>query len=86
MDLSNCTVKFIVKKNKTVEDTDALLHYDYVQPETNCLLYQFNSSQTSGLPIGSAVCGIKIFRGSEDAGLDQEVWTDEVTIDDGVFN
>lgn len=83
MDLSNCTVKFILKKNKNDSDAQALLTAEYVNPDTNILQYEFSSITTGNLAEGTAIGALKIYRTDN---KDEEVWSDEYTIEKGVFN
>ena len=83
VDLSTSTVKFILKKNKTDNDSQALLSYEYENPTTNKLLFEFDSTETGALEVGDAIGGLKIYRAND---KDEEIWTDEYTIEEGVFN
>ena len=83
VDLSTSTVKFILKKDKSDEDADALLSYEYQNPTTNTLAFEFDATQTGTLNIGNAIGAIKIYRADD---KNEEVWSDEYVIEDGVFN
>lgn len=83
MDLSSATVKFILKRNKTDLDSLALLSGEYVNPDTNILQYEFSATDTANLEEGTAIGALKIYR--TDA-KDEEIWSDEYTIEKGVFN
>ena len=83
MDLSSATVKFILKRNKTDLDAQALLSGEYVNPDTNILQYEFSATDTANLEEGTAIGALKIYR--TDA-KDEEIWSDEYTIEKGVFN
>ena len=83
VDLSTSSVKFILKKNKSDNDANALLTYTYTNPTTNKLLFEFDSTQTGVLEVGDAIGAIKIYR---TGNKDEELWTDEYTIEEGVFN
>lgn len=83
MDLSNATVRFILKKNKTDSDAQALLSGEYENPNTNILQFEFSAIETASLPEGTAIGALKIYRTDD---KDEEVWSDEYTIEKGVFN
>lgn len=83
MDLSEATVKFILKKEKTDADDQALLSGEYENPDTNILQYEFSAVDTGALQEGTAVGALKIYRTGD---KDEEVWSDEYTIEKGVFN
>lgn len=82
-DLSGATVKFILKKSKDDADSVALLSKEYVNPETNILQFEFTASETAILSKGYAIGAIKIYRVDN---KNEEVWSDEYTIEEGVFN
>ena len=83
VDLSTSTVKFILKRNKSDSDSQALLSYDYTNPSTNNLLFEFDSTLTGNLEVGDAIGAIKIYRANN---KDEEIWSDEYVIEEGVFN
>lgn len=83
MDLSTSTVKFILKKNKTDSDAQAILTGEYVNPDTNILQFEFSAIQTGNLTQGTAIGALKIYRTDN---KDEEVWSDEYTIEKGVFD
>ena len=83
MDLSEATVKFVLKRNKTDADASALLSGEYVNPTTNILQYEFSAIDTATLPEGQAIGALKIYRTDN---KDEEVWSDEYTIEKGVFD
>ena len=83
MDLSEATVKFILKKNKTDSDAQALLSGEYVNPDSNILQFEFSAVDTGVLQEGMAIGALKIYRTDD---KDEEVWSDEYTIEKGVFD
>ena len=83
VDLSTSTVKFILKRQKSDSDSQALLSYDYTNPSTNNLLFEFDSTLTGNLEVGDAIGAIKIYRANN---KDEEIWSDEYVIEEGVFN
>lgn len=83
MDLSAVTVKYILKKNKTDSDAQALLSGEYVNPTTNILEFEFSAIDTAVLPEGPAIGALKIYRADD---KDEEIWSDEYTIERGVFD
>lgn len=82
-DLSGATVKFILKRNKDDADSMALLSKEYANPETNILQFEFTAEETSTLSKGYAIGALKIFRVDH---KNEEVWSDEYSIEEGVFN
>lgn len=82
-DLSTSTVKFILKKNKTDADANALLSKEYVNPNTNILQFEFTATETGTLTAGEAIGAVKIYRTGD---KNEEVWSDEYVIEEGVFN
>ena len=82
-DLSTSTVKFILKKNKTDADANALLSKEYVNPNTNILQFEFTATETGTLTAGEAIGAVKIYRTGD---KNEEVWSDEYIIEEGVFN
>ena len=83
MDLSAITVRFILKQNKTDADTQALLAGEYVNPSTNILEFEFSAVDTALLPEGTAIGALKLYRTDD---KDEEIWSDEYTIEKGVFD
>lgn len=83
VDLSTSTVKFILKRKKSDSDSQALLSYEYTNPSTNSLLFEFDAVQTGNLEVGDAIGAIKIYRAND---KDEELWSDEYIIEEGVFN
>lgn len=83
VDLSTSTVKFILKKKKSDSDSQALLSFEYENPSTNNLLFEFDATQTGSLETGDAIGAIKIYRAND---KDEEIWSDEYIIEEGVFN
>lgn len=83
MDLSSCTVKFILKREKEDSDSHALLSKEYVDPDTNMLQFEFLATETKNLPEGDAVCAVKIYREDD---KNKEVWQDVCLIKKGVFD
>lgn len=83
MDLSSATVKFILKRNKDDSDEQALLSGEYVNPTTNILQFEFSAVQTGALVAGSAIGALKIYRADD---KDEEIWSDEYSIEKGVFD
>ncbi|NLE06472.1 MAG: hypothetical protein GX638_16935 [Crenarchaeota archaeon] len=82
-DLSTSTITFIMKKNKTDADADAVLTQDIVNPTSNIILFQFTSTQTSALALGQYVAALKIFKTSD---LNKTIWYDDITVAKGVFS
>ena len=83
MDLSTSTVKFILKKNKTDSDAQALLSAEYINSDTNILQFEFSAVSTAVLTEGTAVGALKIYRTDD---KDEEIWSDEYRIERGVFD
>ena len=83
MDLSEATVRFVLKRNKTDADASALLSGEHINPTTNILQYEFSAIDTATLPEGQAIGALKIYRTDD---KDEEIWSDEYTIEKGVFD
>ena len=83
VDLSNKTVKFIVKKEKTDDDSLAILSQSIENSETNIVMFQFDATQTAELQEGKYFMAIKIF---DDKHMNDELWSDDVKVVRGVFN
>ena len=82
-DLSACTVKYILKRRKSDQDVQALLAKEYVNPNTNILQFEFTATETASLTAGEAIGAVKIYRTGD---KNEEVWSDEYIIEEGVFN
>lgn len=82
MDLSAATVKFIVKKTRNTPDSDAVLTGQFVNPDTNILMYEFDATETN-IAEGQYVMGLKIFKSDD---KNEEVFSDDVKVVKGVFN
>ena len=83
MDLSEATVRFILKRDKTDADDQALLAGEHINPTTNILQFEFSAVDTGELQEGTAIGALKIYRTDD---KDEEVWSDEYTIEKGVFD
>lgn len=81
-DLSDSTLKFIVKRNKDDQDTMAVLSSEVVNSDTNIVTFQFDATQTN-LDIGNYVVAIKEFK---DNNLNSELWNDNLQVVKEVFN
>lgn len=82
-DLSDTTLTFIVKKNKSDADTDAVLSDSIVNSDTNIVLFQFDATQTSNLDEGDYYVALKAFKPSN---LNYEIWSDKLKITKETFN
>lgn len=84
MDLSNRTVKAIVKKNKDDADESAVLPIKtYSNLDVNYIIPTYTASQTQVLKEGNYYFAIKIYTVD---GLDRELYNDVLTVTKGVFN
>lgn len=83
VDLSNKTVKFIVKKEKSDDDDMAILSQSYENSDTNIVMFQFDATQTANLAEGKYFMAIKLFA---DTNMNDELWNDDVKVVRGVFN
>lgn len=83
VDLSEATVKFIVKKNKSDTDSQAILSSQIVNSDTNILYFSFNSQQTDPLTEGDYFVAIKIVKADH---MDDEVWNDNLKVVREVFD
>lgn len=86
MDLSEKTLKLIIKKNKEQSDSLAIYLGEITQPDTNIVAFEIPSSQT-GYELGNYIIGLKIFyTDEENVERNNEVWSDELQVIQGVFN
>lgn len=83
LDCSALTIKYIVKKNRKEEDSAALLSAQFVNPDSNLLLFEFTANQTADLEEGVYLQALKIFR---ENGKNEEVWADQLCVERGIFN
>ena len=84
LDLSDTTVRYIIKKSKSDADSEALLPVkEYVHPDTNILLFEYTALETADLLPGTYIQALKLFR---DNHKDEEVWVDTLRIEEGVFH
>ena len=83
VDLSTSTVKFILKSNKTDSDSSALLVGEYVNSDTNIVQFEFDANETRNLPVGRCIGALKRYRADN---KNEEVWSEEYTVTEGVFN
>lgn len=84
MDLSNRTVKAIIKKNKDDADENAVLPVKtYTNIEENFIIPTYTATQTQSLKEGNYYFSIKIYTADD---LDRELYNDILTVTKGVFN
>jgi hypothetical protein len=83
VDLSNKTIKFIVKKEKSDDDDMAILSQSYENSETNIVMFQFDATQTANLAEGKYYMAVKVYT---DTNMNDEVWNDDCKVTRGVFN
>lgn len=83
VDLSEATLKFIVKRNKIDEDSAAILASQVDNSETNIVSFEFTSEDTAALTEGNYFVAIKIVK---DNHMDDEVWNDNLKVVREVFN
>lgn len=82
-DLTNATVKFIVKKNINDPDSRAVFTQEIKNPETNKVYFEIPADATSTLQAGVYKAGCKLYY---EGGLEQTVWTDDILVVKGVFD
>lgn len=84
MDLSDRTIKVIIKKNKDDADENAVLPaITYENLDTNFIIPTYTATQTKGVREGNYYFGIKLYTVD---GLDRELYNDVLTVTKGVFN
>lgn len=83
MDLSNRTVKVIIKKNKDDADESAVLSQTFINPEVNYVIPTFTATQIQAIKEGNYYFAIKIYTADD---LDRELYNDTLTVTKGVFN
>lgn len=81
-DLSQSTLKFIVKKSKEDPDETAVLSSEVVNSDTNIITFQFDATQTN-IDVGDYVGAIKEFKANN---LNSELWNDNIQVVKEVFN
>lgn len=82
LDCSQFTIKFLVKKNKTDLDANAVLKAEWINPKSNILHCQFTAEETY-IETGKYIGAIKLFRKN---GMNEEIWVDEFIVEKGVIN
>lgn len=84
VDLSAATVKMIIKRSITDEDSDAVVAKEVVHSDSNIIGFHLTAAETAALDVGDYVLGVKIVW---DNGVDaQEIACEELRITQGVFN
>lgn len=84
LDLSERTVKVIIKKNKDDADENAVLPaLTYENLTKNYIVPTYTATQTKGLREGNYYFGIKLYTVDD---LDRELYNDVLVVDKGVFN
>lgn len=84
MDLSNRTVKVVVKKNKDDADESSVLPIKtYQNISENFIIPTYTATETSSLKEGNYYFGIKIYTADD---LNRELYNDVLTVSKGVFN
>lgn len=83
VDLSNKTVKFIMKGSKDEDDTRSRLSSEIANSDTNIVKFQFDATETKNLVEGNYVLALKIYTDSQ---MNDEVWNDDCKVISGVFN
>lgn len=84
MDLSNKTVKAIIKKNKDDADNNAVLPIKtYTNIDVNYIVPTYTATETKTLKEGNYYFAIKIYTVDN---LDRELYNDVLTVSKGVFN
>jgi leucyl aminopeptidase len=84
MDLSNRTVKVLIKKNKDDADENAVLPImTYQNISENYITPTYTATQTQSIKEGDYYFGIKIYTADD---LDRELYNDVLTVSKGVFN
>lgn len=82
-DLTNATVKFIVKKNINDPDSRAVFTQEIQNPETNKVYFEMSADATGKLHAGTYKAGCKLYY---EGGLEQTVWADDILVVKGVFD
>lgn len=83
VDLSNKTIKFILKADKIDDDENAVLQQSFENLDTNIVSFQFDATQTSPLNEGQYSMAVKIYT---DTNMNDEIWNDDCKVTRGVFN
>ena len=84
LDLSDKTVKVLIKKEKTDADEDAILPVlTFENTEGNSIIPQWTATQTANLKEGVYYIGIKLYTLDD---LDRELYNNTIEVKRGIFN
>lgn len=82
-DLSNTTVKFILKKSINDPDSKAVFTQEIKNPETNKVYFEIPPETTGVLKAGTYKAGCKLYY---EGGLEITAWSDDILVVKGVFD
>lgn len=82
-DISNTTVKFMVKKSANDPDYKALFYQEIKNPETNVVYFEMKPEDTIKFAAGTYKAGCKLFYKN---GVELTIWSDDVLATKGVFD
>lgn len=82
-DISNTSVRFIIKKNVNDPDYKAVFFQEIVHPETNIVYFELKPEDTIKLQAGTYKAGCKLFY---DNGVELTIWSDDLLATKGVFD
>lgn len=84
LDCSNATFVFMIKKDRSDPDDQAVLPpITYEKPDTNILCFEYTAPQMNLLDPGVYIMALKIYREDD---MNEELWIDQLTIEKGVFH
>jgi hypothetical protein len=83
IDLSAATVKMIIKKDVSDDDSAAVITKESIHPESNIVLFSLSADETAVVPLGEFYIAFKIFW---DNGIEREIFNDLLICEKGVFN
>ena len=72
-------IRFVIKaKNSNTNVIDK----EILNPESNIVMFQLDSTETNSIPVGRYIGAVKIYR---DNNMDDEIWNDEFNVINGVI-
>ena len=83
VDLSEATVKMMIKRDINDRDDMAVLAKEIINPDSNIVLFNLTADETLTIPEGQYIMGVKIFFNDH---IQREIFSDLITIERGVFN
>ena len=83
VDLSESTVKMVIKSSVEQNDEDAVFSQEISNPDTNTVAFILSAEDTRTIEAGDYIIGVKIVW---DDGTEKEIVRDNIRFTKGVFN